>query len=108
MAGEVVAFGVGLSELGQLSRSLNRALVGKDIVAIIVAEFLAPGLEPAGVDRRIEAPVVERKREIVADPGNVVLVCSFFEQRVGIGAVRALHVCKFDDGHACAGGRAQG
>ena len=44
----------------------------------------------------------------MADPWNVVLGGSLFEQRIGVGAVGALHVFEFDDGDAGSGGRAEG
>ena len=69
---------------------------------------LALGVEPAGVDGGLEAPVMEGQREVVADPGDVVLRGGLLEDGVGGGAVGALHVLKLDDGHAGAGRRLEG
>jgi len=55
-------------DLRKLGGGFNGDLVGEDVVAIVVADRLALGIEPAGVDRRIEAPVVHRERKVVAHP----------------------------------------
>ena len=93
-----------LSELAESIESGDGGLAGEDGVTIIVAEFFAFSVEEAGVDGSLEAPGMEREREVVADQGNVVLGCGLSEEGVGVGAVRALHVFEFDDGDAGAGG----
>jgi hypothetical protein len=97
-----------LRELLELVGGLDGDLVGEDGVAVLVAEGLAFGVEEAGVDGGLEAPVVLREREVVADPGDVVLGGGVFEERVGAGAVGALEVFKLDDGDASAGRRLEG
>src|SRR6266702_977108 len=106
--GDSVALGELFSELGQDIGSGNGDLVGEDFVAVVVAELFALGVEPAGVDRGLEALRMEGQREVVADPRNVVLGGGFFEQGVGAAAVGALHIFKFDDGDAGSGGRLEG
>ncbi len=100
-----VFLGEFLSELGQNIRVGNGYLVGENGVAVVIAQLFAFGVEPARVDCGVEAPGVERQREIMADPRNVVLGSGLFKERVGAGAVRAFHVFPFDDGHPGAGGR---
>lgn len=78
-------------------------LIGEDGVAVVVAELLGFSVEPAGVDGGLEAPGMLVKRVVVADPGDVVLGCGFFEEWVGAGAVGALHIFKLDDRDAHAG-----
>ena len=51
---------------------------------------------------------MEGEGEVVADPGDVVIGRGFFEHGVGAAAIGALHVFKFDDGHAGAGGGTEG
>ena len=97
-----------LRELLEIVGSLDGGLVGEDLVAVVVAEGLAFGVEEAGVDGGLEAPVVLGQREVVADPGDVVFGGGVFEQGVGAGAVGALEVFKLDDGDASAGGRLEG
>src|SRR5580698_1426081 len=57
-----------LSELGKLRERLDGALAGECCVAIVVAELLAPGIEPACVDCGLETPGMKGQREIVAHP----------------------------------------
>ena len=97
-----------LRELLEIDGSLNGRLVGEDFVAVFVAEGLAFGVEEAGVDGGLEAPVVLRQGEVVADPWDVVFGRGVFEEWVGAGAVRALKVFKLDDGDASAGRRLEG
>ena len=97
-----------LRELAELVGGLDGDLVGEDVVAIVVAKFLALGVKEAGVDGGLEAPVMEGEREVVTDPGDVIFFGGLFEQRVGGGAVGALEVFKFDDGDFGAGGRLEG
>ena len=53
---------------------------------------------------------MEGEREIVAHPGNFVVSGGLAEEGVGAGAVGALHVFEFNDGHVGSGGglRAEG
>ena len=106
--GDAVLGGELLRELLEIGGGFDGGLVGEDFVTIVVAEGLAFGVEEAGVDGGLEAPVVLREREVVADPGDVVLGGGVFEERVGAGAVGALEVVKLDDGDASAGGRLEG
>jgi hypothetical protein len=46
---------------------------------------------------------VEGKREIVAHPGNLVGSSGLFEDRVGVGAVRAFEIFKFNESDAGSG-----
>ena len=101
--GDAVLRGKLLRELLEIAGGLDGGLVGEDLVAIVVAEGLAFGVEEAGVDGGLEAPVVLREREVVADPGDVVFGGGVFEEGVGAGAVGALEVFKLDDGDASAG-----
>jgi hypothetical protein len=95
-------------KVGEDVEAGDGGLIGEDGVAVFVAEGLGFGVEPAGVDGGLEAPVVEGEREVVAHPGDVVLGGGLVEQRVGAGAVGALEVFKFDDGDAGAGGGDEG
>jgi len=106
--GDTVALSELLRELAQGGGADDGDLVGEDLVAVLVAEGLGAGVEPAAVDRRLKAPVVHGKREIVAQPGNLVLGDGLFEEGVGAGAVGALHVRELDQGDAGAGGRTEG
>jgi len=101
----VAAFREVLSELAEDFDRGNRGLAGEDGVAVVVTKLFAFGVEPAGVDGGLEAPGMEREREIVTNPGDVVLGCGLFESDVSVGAVGALHVFEFDDGDAGAGRR---
>lgn len=97
-----------LRELAQDIERGDVGLVGEDGVAVFIADLLGLGVKPAGIDGCLEAPGVEGQREVVADPGDVVLGGGLFEQRVGAGAVGALHVFEFDDGDAGSGGWLEG
>ena len=106
--GDAVLGGPFLRELLEIAGSLDGRLIGEDVVAIVVAEGLAFGVKEAGVDGGLEAPVVLREREVVADPGDVVFGGGVFEEGVCAGAVGALEIFKLDDGDASAGGRLEG
>ena len=106
--GDAVGGGEALRELLELVRGLDGDLVGENLIAVVVAEGLAFGVEEAGVDGGLEAPVVHGEREVVTDPGDVVLGGGLFEEEVGVGAVGTLEVFKLDDGDACAGWRLEG
>jgi len=101
---DVVVLCVVLSELAQDVERGDGGLAGKDGVAIIVAQLLAFGVEPAGIDGGLEAPRMEWEGEVVANPGDVVFGCGVFEDDVGVGAVGALHVFEFNDGYTGADG----
>ena len=101
--GDAMGGGEALGEVLELAEGLDGNLVGEDGVAVVVAEGLAFGVEEAGVDGGLEAPVVLREREIVADPGDRILFGGLFEEGIGAGAVGALEVFKLDDGDAGAG-----
>ena len=105
---DAVGGGEALREVLELAGGFDGDLVGEDLVAIVVAEGFAFGVEEAGVDGGLEAPGVLGEREVVADPGDVVLCGGLFEEGVGLGAVGALHVFELDDGDACAGRRLEG
>ena len=92
----------------QLVGGLDGDLVGEDVVAVIVAELLALGVEKAGIDGGLEAPGMVGQREVMAHPGDVVLGGGLHEVWVGGGADGALHVSEFDDSDAGAGGRLEG
>ena len=94
-----------LSELAQQIGADDGGLRSEDLISVLVAKAFAPGVEPAGVDGGLEAPIMHGQREVAAYPGNLVLGHGLFEQRVGAGAVGALHVCKLDQGYAGSGGR---
>jgi hypothetical protein len=66
------------------------------------------GVEPAGVDGGLAAPVVIGDEEVVADPGDVVSVGGLHEGGVGGGATGALEVVELDDGYAGSGGGMEG
>ena len=99
-----MGFGEVLSELAEYVEVGDGGLVGEDGVAVVVAEFFAFAVEPAGINGGLEAPGMEWQGEVVADPGDVVLGRRVFEDRVGVAAVGALHIFEFDDGDARAGG----
>jgi len=105
---DAVGGGEALRELLKLVEGLDGDLVGENRIAVIVAEGFAFGVEEAGVDGGLEAPIVLGEREIVANPGDVVFGGGLFEEGVGVGAVGALEVFKLDDGDACAGRRLEG
>ena len=106
--GDAVRGGEVLGELLELGGGFDGDLVGENRVAVVVAKGLASGVEVARVDGGLEAPVVLREREIVADPGDVVFGRGLFEEGVCAGAVGALKVFKLNDGDASAGRRLEG
>jgi hypothetical protein len=106
--GDAFALGELVGEVVEDFEGSDGGLVGKDGIAVLVAEGLGLEVEPAGVDGGVEAPGVEGQREVVADPGDLVFGGSFFEERVGASAVRALEVFKLDDGDARGSRRTQG
>jgi hypothetical protein len=97
-----------LRELLELVAGFDGDLIGEDLVAIVVADGLAFGVEEAGVDGGDWAPDVARYEEVVADPGDSVFGCGLHEHRIGGGAGWALEVIKFDDCHTRSGGRMEG
>ncbi len=93
---------------GRLTRSVNQILIGKDLIAEVIAKLLRLGVEPSRVHRSVKTPGVKRQGEIVTYPGNMVLGCSILKQRIGAGTVGTLHVFKLDDCHMSAGRRLEG
>jgi len=106
--GNALAFGEFVGEVVEDVEAGDGGLIVEDGVAVFVAEGFAFQVKPAGVHGGLKAPGVEGEREVVTDPGDFVLGGGLLEQGVGVGAVGAFHVFEFNDGHAGAGGRAQG
>lgn len=80
-------------------------LIGKDGIAIFIAELLAFFVEPASIDGCLHAPGMEGQREVVAYEGDFVVCFGLAEEGIGACAVGALHVGEFDDGDAGTRGR---
>jgi hypothetical protein len=85
----------------------NVWLGGKNGIAVIIANLLAFGIEPAGIDSSVKAPDVERQREIMPDSGNVIIFGGFLQDRISTGAIRTLQILELIDGHASACRRLQ-
>jgi hypothetical protein len=102
---DVVTGGKFGGELPKHIGIVNRGLIGEDLVAVLVAQCLTFGVKPVGVDRSFKAPCVIGKREVEAQPGNLVLGCGRFHGGILGAADRALHIRKLDHGHANASGR---
>ena len=103
---EPAALGERFSVLGQIAAGIDGDLVGEDVVAIVVADLLALGVEPAGVDRRVEAPVMEGEREVVADPGECGTsprLLSAAGWRVSSRGTPCLRIRRWPRGHRRAG-----
>ena len=103
--GNAVALSEFVSELAEGVGGNDRDLIDKDLVAVLITEVLALGIEPAGVDGSLEAPGMHGQREVMAHERNLVLGGSLAEQGVGTAAVRTLHIFKFDNGYTGAGWR---
>jgi len=106
--GDAVALGKLLSELAeQLGVVVEVGLIGKDLVAVFIAEGVALEVEPAGIDGGYGAPGMRGDEEVVANDGDVVLGGSRPNDGVGGAADRAFHINKFNDGYTCAGRRVE-
>jgi hypothetical protein len=70
-------------------------LVLKNVVAEFVPELFGVRIEITRYQGGVVRPVVHREREVVADDGNLVSSCSFFDEGRGAAAVGALQV--FED-----------
>jgi hypothetical protein len=87
-----------VGKLAELIGSLDGDLVGKDVVAVVVSELFVLGVEKAGIDGGLETPGMVRQWEIVTQPWNVVFGRGLHENRIGAGALGALHVGKLENG----------
>ena len=103
-----VVVGEFLCELAQNRECGYSGLVGEDLIAVFVTESFGFAVEPAGVDGCLLAPCVVREREVMPDPGNLVLTYGLTQQRIDVAADGTLHVSELDDGNADTSGWLEG
>ena len=102
---DAVALGELLRPGVEVGERFDRHLVGEDVIAIVVAQLYALGVEEACVDGCLTAPDMAGNKKVVANPGNLILGGCSHELRVGLSAQRAFEIVKLHDGDFCAGGR---
>ena len=86
-----------LGEGAQVVLGFDAGLIGEDGVAVVIAELLGLGVEPAGVDGSLVAPYVHLEGEVVAQPGHMVLGGRIFQDRVLARTHGTLEVGEFEE-----------
>jgi hypothetical protein len=89
-----------LRELVERDDVVDGRLVGKDLIAILIAESFASGVEPARSHRGVAAPVVVGNQEVMTYPRNFVSGGRLLENGIEMSASGAFKIVELDDRNA--------